>query len=166
MEISKEFSFEFGHRVHTQQPDELGCAPCRRLHGHSGVIEVGMEGKPDKHGMVKDFSYLGFAKQFIDNVLDHRFLIHHQDPVVTRLMGDKEITWNGGEDSYGYYEPEGDETSRELADSFIVVPFVPTSENICTWLLKRFRDEESLVSYIGFKETRKTYCYVHKRDIL
>jgi len=91
--IDKSFSFCYGHRVHNQRLDttftESGnaCLACRHLHGHEGLVKVFLE-ESDKGsnmkntGMVTDFKHLGWFKNFLDDVLDHKFIMDIEDPLL------------------------------------------------------------------------------------
>ena len=70
-ELSKIFRFEAAHDL----PNFPDGHKCRRLHGHSFVIEVHVVGDVDPHtGCVVDFGDLGrVVKPYIDQ-LDHRYL--------------------------------------------------------------------------------------------
>ncbi len=87
--ISKEFEFDFGHRVWTQALDPrfslTSQCVCKRLHGHRGKVVVEITVNDDivnKTGMVTDFKHLAFFKQFIDDNIDHRTLIDINDPFI------------------------------------------------------------------------------------
>lgn len=89
--ISKDFEFDFGHRVHTQCPDPvLSCnhqSVCRHLHGHRGVVKVSMSSEElDPHGMVTDFVNLQWFKKFLDDVIDHKMVLDIADPVLLHLF--------------------------------------------------------------------------------
>lgn len=74
--ITKQFSFEAAHRL-------LGHPKCGRLHGHSYRVEVELRAqelhKEGEHeAMVRDYADLETIKKFIDNRLDHRYLVSHE----------------------------------------------------------------------------------------
>ena len=84
--IDKSFSFCYGHRVWSQQLEEefceVGdyCTKCRHLHGHEGKLHVYLESTELTRGMVTDFKHLGWLKDFLDNVIDHKFILDTNDP--------------------------------------------------------------------------------------
>jgi 6-pyruvoyltetrahydropterin/6-carboxytetrahydropterin synthase len=91
--IDKSFSFCYGHRVHNQRLDtkftESGdaCLACRHLHGHEGLVKVFLEEDTDSTnvkdtGMVTDFKHLGWFKNFLDDTLDHKFIMDLEDPIL------------------------------------------------------------------------------------
>ena len=48
---------------------------CGRLHGHTYAIHAKVAGKPDKNGIILDFSLIKDTLKQIVNELDHRILI-------------------------------------------------------------------------------------------
>lgn len=173
--IDKEFHFEMGHRVWAQElnrPDlsiETACA-CKHLHGHSYVVKVFLGADElDQSAMVTDFKNLNFMKEFVDNVLDHKFMIDVNDPnfelitgvPVTELskMGYSKIFTNLGELTNGYILPTPNHQSH--CDGFVLVDFVPTSENICKYL-KHYAQERigdfATVTAVELWETKKSHC--------
>ena len=71
MEIFKSFRIEAAHRL-PNVPAEHKCA---RLHGHSFVIGIYVEGPVAAgSGWVRDFADLGTAMQEVLDALDHRYL--------------------------------------------------------------------------------------------
>ncbi|MFB1007956.1 MAG: 6-carboxytetrahydropterin synthase, partial [Sulfurospirillum sp.] len=89
-QISKEFDFCYGHRVWSQQLDSefslTGCLACRHLHGHQGKVIVYLQSSELKDGMVTDFHHLNWFKLFLDNTLDHKFIIDIHDPLFATLL--------------------------------------------------------------------------------
>ncbi len=71
LEISKTFGFEAAHVQPTAPPGH----PNARVHGHSFVAEVTLEGHADgARGMIRDFGEVEAAAQAVRERLDHRFL--------------------------------------------------------------------------------------------
>jgi 6-pyruvoyltetrahydropterin/6-carboxytetrahydropterin synthase len=68
--------------VKTLSFDAAHCLPslpeghkCRRLHGHTFVVEVAVEGEVDPQtGMVRDYAEISDAAQPVIEQLDHRYL--------------------------------------------------------------------------------------------
>lgn len=86
--IDKQFSFCYGHRVWVQELEEEFCAKgdtktkCRHYHGHEGLVHVFLESeKLNEQAMVTDFKHLGWLKNFIDDNLDHKFVLDINDPL-------------------------------------------------------------------------------------
>ena len=71
MEIFQELRLEAAHRLPRVPADHK----CARLHGHSFVIEVWLEGEPgDDTGWVVDYGDVLTAIQPVHEALDHRYL--------------------------------------------------------------------------------------------
>ncbi len=174
--IDKSFNFEMGHRVWQQELNnpELSisteCA-CKHLHGHSYELKVFLKSNTlDKSSMLTDFKNLNFMKKFIDESLDHKFMIDINDPnfelitsIVPEVITDpyfkqKFINF------YNLYNYVPDLTGKDRilhVKSFSVVDFCPTSENICKHLhryasLKMSGIAE--VSAVELWETKKSHC--------
>ena len=90
--IDKQFSFDYGHRVWSQELNsdftENGDTktPCRHPHGHLGTVHVFLEGETLERGMVTDFKHLGWLKTFLDDSVDHKFILDVNDPIFTKLL--------------------------------------------------------------------------------
>ena len=150
--ISKDFSFCFGHRVHTQQltagyAGDLKCA-CRHLHGHEGLVRVTLSARHlNDQGMVTDFRHLEWLKRLIDTHIDHQFVFHKEDPLlpvlvpyvsedqwVTQLLTNSEGFSLAIGASYNPDLLPLDGPFREYLEGLFLVDFVPTSENFSRWL--------------------------------
>jgi 6-pyruvoyltetrahydropterin/6-carboxytetrahydropterin synthase len=176
--IDKEFHFEMGHRVWAQKlnrPDlsiETECA-CKHLHGHSYAIKVFLGADTlDQSAMVTDFKNLNFMKEFVDNVLDHKFMIDINDPnfeIITSVspkFTDNIVVknfMNLGEVFVARLPGTSTaDADRQLhLNSFVLVDFVPTSENICKYL-KQYAQERigdfATVTAVELWETKKSHC--------
>ncbi len=81
--VSREIDFCYGHRL--LQYD----GKCKYLHGHNGraIISLAAE-KLDPLGMVIDFTDIKrVVSGWIDQNLDHRMILHREDPIVPVLQG-------------------------------------------------------------------------------
>ncbi len=60
---------------------------CKNLHGHSVKAAITLEKQQlDEQGMVCDFADLkDSVENFIDQNLDHNFLLHKDDPIIPLL---------------------------------------------------------------------------------
>ncbi|MET0109746.1 MAG: 6-carboxytetrahydropterin synthase [Candidatus Thiodiazotropha sp.] len=98
--VTKEIHFCYGHRLLNHQ------GKCRHLHGHNAKAVIRLEAEQlDPLGMVCDFSDIGdYAKNWIDQTLDHTMLLHSDDPVLPLL--------------------------RQAGESVYVMDTNPTAENI------------------------------------
>ncbi|KLD98466.1 6-carboxytetrahydropterin synthase [Aliarcobacter butzleri] len=165
-EISKEFDFCYGHRVWSQTLNidfSLdACLKCRHLHGHQGKVIVHLESNELNNSMVTDFKHLNWFKAFLDDVLDHKFILDINDPLFSTLVPNikKEdlIKFDEGYFSINLTNFKNEEL--ELYESYVVVNFVPTSENLSAWFLKIVQEKMNglniKVSKIEFLETPKS----------
>ena len=166
-EISKEIGFDYGHRVHNQTLNKEfsvddDCV-CKHLHGHRGMIQVFLSGNELERGMVTDFKHLNWFQKFIDDNIDHKFILDTNDPwfpSICNLHVDHyedggivfkpTMTLNTSEAhtlaANPIYVPGTDLLTgwaldvsdlsgpeREFYEGFFFVNFVPTSENLCKW---------------------------------
>lgn len=87
--ITKEVYFCYGHRL-MNHPGK-----CRNLHGHSvkAAISIAQESLNDQ-GMVCDFADIKEAVEaYINQHLDHNFLLHKDDPLIPALKEHNERFW-------------------------------------------------------------------------
>ena len=128
--------FTMGHTVTNHE------SGCRHLHGHNYRIHFEIKTDLDELGRVLDFSVMKkLLCDWIENTWDHKFLIWKDDPRLDALL-------------------EIDE------ESFIVVPFNPTAENIAAYFLnevapKLLPENVELIS-VKLEETRKCSVKVEK----
>jgi 6-pyruvoyltetrahydropterin/6-carboxytetrahydropterin synthase len=165
--IDKTFHLEYGHRVWSQELKADFCASgdtqcaCRHPHGHSGTVRIFLRGDALERGMVTDFKHLGFIKNFIDDTLDHKFIVDIKDPGLERLT---HIKLNQKDFSYTYISEKGVQSTGqlqkvvldkhlcgynldpsqlqnlelheiEILEGYFIVHFLPTSENLAKYLL-------------------------------
>ena len=79
--IARQIDFCYGHRLLNY------AGKCRHLHGHNGRVLVTLEAPGlDERGMVLDFGDIKEAlSRWIDETLDHRMILHRDDPAVPFL---------------------------------------------------------------------------------
>jgi 6-pyruvoyltetrahydropterin/6-carboxytetrahydropterin synthase len=79
--VTREITFCYGHRLLNYD------GKCRHLHGHNGKAVLTLEARElDVLGMVMDFSRIKRVIQtWIDENLDHRMLLHRDDPALPFL---------------------------------------------------------------------------------
>lgn len=182
--IDKQFSFCYGHRVWSQKLEnsfcETGdtCAKCRHVHGHEGLVHVFLEGERLSNGMVTDFKHLGWLKNFLDDTIDHKFIIDSHDPLFDKLV--TEIFNKTEQRTIGYSRPvttmKGlpmepvyvpgtsvitgytiyadnivDGPTKEYIEGVYVVDFIPTSENLSKWT---FDLVSAKMNQLGIKVSR------------
>lgn len=201
--IDKSFSFCYGHRVHNQRLNtkftESGnaCLACRHLHGHEGLVKVFLEEDMDfvaiangatsnveSTGMVTDFKHLGWFKNFLDDHLDHKFIMDLKDPLFSEefpLLCTDEMLIKMEE---GHHIPNltairnhcdllvQSGTKENVAQAIfekyegaVFVDFVPTSERLAGWLLQvatiKMKDLQGVrVKAVEYWETPKSHCRV------
>ena len=179
--IDKTLEFCYGHRVWTQKLDvefslDASCK-CRHLHGHQAKVQVFLEGKKlNDSGMVTDFKHLGWAKQFFDDYVDHKFILDKDDPLFNRMTGiskgadfyncTKAVFLPGTTHEVGRVIATekmaiaNDAAEREYLDSFFIVNFVPTSEHLSAFahriISRKMKKLDIKVSRIDWWETPKS----------
>ena len=79
--VTEIVEFCYGHRLLRYK------GKCAHLHGHNGKVEIELaSGSLNAQSMVADFSDIGrIVKSWIDQNLDHRMLLHRDDPLVEVL---------------------------------------------------------------------------------
>ncbi len=84
--ITKEINFCYGHRLLNY------AGKCRYLHGHNGRVEIDLRGEElDARGMLCDFGDVkAILKTWLDEKLDHRMILHCEDPLVSALQSSGE----------------------------------------------------------------------------
>ena len=84
--ITKEVYFCYGHRLMNHQ------GKCRNLHGHSVKASISIKNTAlNNDGMVCDFSDIReCVDAFVDEYLDHNFLLHENDPIIPALIANNE----------------------------------------------------------------------------
>lgn len=98
--VTQQIDFCYGHRLLNYE------GKCKHLHGHNGRAVISLEGEClDDRGMVVDFTDIKKSlRTWIDNELDHRMILHADDPLLPLLQQTREPVY--------------------------VIPVNPTAENI------------------------------------
>lgn len=80
-QVTKVIEFSYGHRLLNHD------GKCRYLHGHNGMVEIDLDSETlDRMGMVVDFSRVSeVVKAWVDENLDHKMLLRHDDPMTPVL---------------------------------------------------------------------------------
>ena len=162
-EIDKTIECCYGHRVFTQTlngefADNLKCS-CRHLHGHEGKIQVYLTGDTlDQTGMVTDFRHLEWLKKWVNEFVDHRFILARQDPLYDQLIGERKLAPVIIPDTSfiaGYQivldDIEPNTPDYEYFEGFLIVDFVPTSEKLSQWMARLV---SAKMARIGIKVSR------------
>jgi len=177
--IDKQFDFCYGHRVWSQKLDSEysidGSLSCRHLHGHQGVIKIDLSTEQLAGSMVTDFKHLNWFKQWLENTLDHKFIIDKNDPLFADMFSHYCTDANMNKEQFiyhdeGHWTPDLSVVSDEIDaivekyEGMVIVDFVPTSENISAWILtivqKKMDKLGVNVSAVQFWETPKSHCEV------
>ena len=190
--IDKSFDYCYGHRVWSQTLDPKysldSCLACRHLHGHQGKVKLFLGANNLKHGMVTDFKHTNIFKKWLDDTLDHKFIIDMNDPLFEDLAGDlclSEKNKRTFDDlmvtvntEYNFAIPDLEQLMAlnvwdELRDDqkqaifekyegIIIVDFIPTSENICKFIYevanKMLNGLGIDVVAVEYWETPKSHC--------
>jgi 6-pyruvoyltetrahydropterin/6-carboxytetrahydropterin synthase len=84
--ITKEVYFCYGHRLMSHK------GKCKHLHGHSVKASISLkQDELNDQGMVCDFSEVKeVVEAYINQNLDHNFLVHKDDPIIPLLKQQKE----------------------------------------------------------------------------
>jgi 6-pyruvoyltetrahydropterin/6-carboxytetrahydropterin synthase len=183
--IDKQFSFCYGHRVWSQKLESSYCEDgdskpkCRHIHGHEGLVHVFLESDKLERGMVTDFKHLGWLKNFLDKIVDHRFIIDSKDPMFGVLVDAvyNELTYRNpikfndvvvpGTNHIAGREIDLTGISNlactpeyEVLSGYFIVDFIPTSENLSKWLYDCVQAKMATlgikVSQIDWYETPKS----------
>ena len=85
-QVTRELRFCYGHRLLNYD------GKCRYLHGHSGRAVITLAAESLDHlGMVVDFTEIKrVIGGWIDRHLDHRMLLHKDDPLLAYLQAQGE----------------------------------------------------------------------------
>ena len=122
-EVTRDLSFCYGHRLLHYD------GKCARLHGHNATAVLTLRSADlDELGMVADFLVIrARLGSWIDATLDHRMILHREDPALPAL--------------------------RELGEDVYVVDFNPTAENLARLLYDRAQDAGLPVVQVDVWET-------------
>ncbi len=80
--VTRQIDFCYGHRLLNYD------GKCKFLHGHNGRAIITLEAETlDARGMVLDFTDIKrIVSRWIDEQLDHRMILHRDDPAVAALQ--------------------------------------------------------------------------------
>ena len=126
--VTKEIHFCYGHRLLNYN------GKCRNLHGHNGKAVIALEGASlDGLGMVVDFSEIKrVIGKWIDDVLDHKMLLHRDDPVIPEM--------------------------RRMGEPFVELDVNPTAENIAKLIFDRAAEHGLPVIEVTLWETENSFA--------
>lgn len=108
--VTREIDFCYGHRLLNYE------GKCRHLHGHNGKAVITLQSPElDGRGMVLDFGDIKrVVSAWIDENLDHRMILHRDDPAIPYL--------------------------EQLGEPYYVLDTNPTAENIARHIFQYTRD--------------------------
>ncbi len=132
--VTREITFCYGHRLLHYD------GKCRHLHGHNGRAVLTLEAAQlDALGMVMDFSRIKrVVSTWIDETLDHRMLLHRDDPALPLL--------------------------RQQGEPVFVMDVNPTAENIAKLIYDFAAAQGFPVVEVRLWETETCYAsYVGRR---
>lgn len=131
--VTREIFFCYGHRLLHYD------GKCRHLHGHNGKAVIAVEAPDLDHlGMVMDFSHIKQVMQtWIDATLDHKMLLHQDDPVIPSL--------------------------KQLGEPFHLLDVNPTAENIARLIFEYAKQQGFPVVEVTLWETENSYATYRPR---
>lgn len=130
--VTQQIDFCYGHRLLNYD------GKCKHLHGHNGRAVICLEGeKLDSRGMLVDFTDIKRSlRTWIDQQLDHRMILHANDPALSLL--------------------------QELREPVFVINENPTAENIAKLIFDHAQAEGFPVVEVVLWETQNS-CASFKR---
>ena len=126
--VTRQIDFCYGHRLLNYD------GKCKHLHGHNGRAVIALEADSlDERGMVLDFSDIKrVVSGWIDDNLDHRMILHRDDPAVAIL--------------------------QQLGEPLHLVDCNPTAENIAKLIFDFAAERGYPVVQVDLWETRSCYA--------
>ena len=127
----------------------------------------------DPTGMVTDFRHLEWLKKWINEYIDHQFVLDKSDPLYNQIVGDRGLVpvlvpntdhvagWQLDLTGLDPNTPE-----YEYYEGFMIVDFVPTSENLSSWMADlvdiKMKPLNVTVDHIDWWETPKSRSVYYK----
>lgn len=132
--VTREIKFCYGHRLLNY------AGKCKYLHGHNGRAVISIEAPQlDSLGMVMDFSEIKrVVSSWIDENLDHRMILHRDDPILPVL--------------------------KEMNEPVHVVDVNPTAENIAKLIFDFARSQGFPVKEVRLWETDSCFATYDDRE--
>ena len=120
IQITKNVEWDMGHRVPNNK------SKCRNPHGHRYRLELTLSGKlidtpgDSSEGMVFDFGDVKrLMTERVHDVVDHGFMLYEGDDILKSFF----------------------ESTQDSDFRYLIVPFIPTAENIAKWCYNQLKDE-------------------------
>ncbi len=132
--VTREIRFCYGHRLLNYG------GKCRHLHGHNGRAVITLEAaRLDPLGMVMDFTRIkDVVAGWIDENLDHRMLLHEDDPALPWL--------------------------RQMGEPVFVLKVNPTAENIARLIFDFAVGQGFPVAAVQLWETDHCFATYERTD--
>ena len=126
--VTREIHFCYGHRLLNYN------GKCRNLHGHNGRALISLEAAElDRLGMVVDFTQIKkIVQTWIDETLDHKMILHRDDPVLPEL--------------------------RRQNEPIVVVDVNPTAENIARMIFDYAKGQHLPIVEVTLWETENSFA--------
>jgi 6-pyruvoyltetrahydropterin/6-carboxytetrahydropterin synthase len=126
--VTREIHFCYGHRLLNYS------GKCKNLHGHNGRALISLEAPElDRLGMVVDFTQIKkIVQTWIDETLDHKMILHRDDPVLPEL--------------------------RRQNEPIVVVDVNPTAENIARMIFDYAKGQNLPIVEVTLWETENSFA--------
>lgn len=126
--VTRQIDFCYGHRLLNYD------GKCKYLHGHNGRAIITLQSETlDERGMVLDFTEIKrVVSRWIDDNLDHRMILHRDDPIVPLL--------------------------REMQEPVYTIDVNPTAENIARLIFEFTRSRGFPIVECQLWETPNCYA--------
>ncbi|MSU79713.1 MAG: 6-carboxytetrahydropterin synthase [Gemmataceae bacterium] len=127
-QVTREIRFCYGHRLLNYD------GKCKHLHGHNGRAVITLEAdRLDALGMVVDFSTIKrVVSTWIDANLDHRMILHKDDPILPTL--------------------------RQQGEPVYVIDVNPTAENIAKLIYDHIAAQGFPITEVKLWETEDSFA--------
>jgi 6-pyruvoyltetrahydropterin/6-carboxytetrahydropterin synthase len=132
--VAREIDFCYGHRLLNYD------GKCKHLHGHNGRAIITIESSGlDERGMVLDFGEIKrLVSGWIDEHLDHRMILHRDDPAAAALT--------------------------EMGEPLCLIDTNPTAENLARLIFEHAQRQGFPVVEVKLWETPKCHATYYGGD--
>lgn len=133
MKIRRRYRFYAAHRNPALNDK------CARLHGHRYGVEVALDLRPTRAGVTTLFCDIDAMLQPIFDALDHRTLLHDEDPLCNY--------------------------KQALGDSVVAFPWPTSAENLAAWLFEQCWRKMPDTVELCLTETDSATIVVTEKDL-
>lgn len=132
--VTKILDFCYGHRLLNYK------GKCQHPHGHNGRVEIVIASSAlDERGIAYDFSDIKKkVKKFIDENLDHRMILHKDDPLVAWM--------------------------KKNDEPVMILDVNPTAENLAKIIFEKTAELKFPVEAVRLWETPDSYAVYRKPE--